>query len=216
MRQYVAIGVGTFGFNVAKELCKRGHQVLVIDADARRIETIKGFVTQAIVADATDKLVLKEFVPPGVDAVIISMGDNLEASILAAFHVKELGVRHVIVKAMTDDHARVLKVVGATEVIHPEKDVAISLAERLSIPNLIDHIPLAPEYGIVELACPERFVGKTLRELQLRNRYNLEVIAVKEVLHNRLHLIPGADFSIPIDSALVIIGKRSDLEKLPA
>jgi trk system potassium uptake protein TrkA len=214
MKQFVQIGVGTFGYNVARELCRLGHQVLVIDSDDRRIEQIKADVTQAVVADVTNKQVLREFVTDAIDGVLVSLGDNLEATILAVFFLREQGVRNIIVKAANEDHARVLRVVGATRVIHPEREVAMSLAQKLTFPNLIEHIPLAPEYGIVEIACPDKFVDKSLRELQLRNKYNLEVIAIKEVLRNEFHFVPGADFRLPLDSALIIIGKKSDIEKL--
>jgi trk system potassium uptake protein TrkA len=214
MKQFVVIGLGSFGFNLATALAKDGHEVLVIDSDERNIEAIKDRVTHAVMADATDKKVLSEFVSTDADAVIVGLAENMEASTLATLYLRDLGMKEVIVKALSDDHAKVLKAVGATEIVYPEKDVALRLAERLSTPNLIEHLPLTPEYSIVEITPPESFLGKTLRELQLRKEFGVIVIAVKDVLSNTFHLIPDTDFEIKPNSALVIIGRSENIDKL--
>jgi trk system potassium uptake protein TrkA len=214
MKQFVVIGLGSFGFNLATALAKDGHEVLVIDSDERNIEAIKDRVTHAVMADATDKKVLSEFVSTDADAVIVGLAENMEASTLVTLYLRDLGMKEVIVKALSDDHAKVLKAVGATEIVYPEKDVALRLAERLSTPNLIEHLPLTPEYSIVEITPPESFLGKTLRELQLRKEFGVIVIAVKDVLSNTFHLIPDTDFEIKPNSALVIIGRSENIDKL--
>ncbi|MGC1119560.1 MAG: TrkA family potassium uptake protein [Candidatus Methanofastidiosia archaeon] len=214
MKQFVVIGLGSFGMNLAAALAEEGHEVLVIDADKKKIEAIKEKVTHAVAADVTDKQVISEFVTSDANTVIVGVNAGMEASTLATLYLKDLGVKEVIVKAVSDDHAKILKAVGATEIIYPEKDVALRLAERLSTPNLIEHLPLTPEYSIVEIAPPKDFLGKTLRGLDLRKEYGIVVIAVKDMLTNTFHLIPGGDFEIRPDTVLIIIGKKSDIEKL--
>lgn len=214
MGQYVVIGLGNFGFNTAISLTKKGNEVLVIDSDQRRIEKIKDLVTDAIIADASEKNILQEFIQPGIDAVIVNLGDTIESSALVTLHLKEIGVNHIIVKVFEEIHGTILKKLGATEIINPEKDTATRLAERLTAPNLIEHIPLAPEYSIVEIALPDKFAGKSLKELQLRNKFNLEIIAVKDVLSEKFKLIPSADYKLEPDNVIIVIGKKEDLEKM--
>ncbi|MEK7399517.1 MAG: TrkA family potassium uptake protein, partial [Candidatus Poribacteria bacterium] len=180
----------------------------------KKIDQIKDKVTHAVIADATDKEVLREFVKSSIDAVIVGLGDNMEANILTTLHLKDLKTRRIIAKAMSEDHEKILRAIGVTDIVYPERDVAIRLAKVLTDPNLIEYIPLAPEYSIATIASPDKFIGKTLKELQLRNGYNIEVIAVKDVLSDSFHLIPGADFKIPPDSALLVIGEKTSVDKL--
>ena len=214
MGQFVVIGLGNFGYNVAVSLFEQGHQVLAIDSNNKKIEQIKDKVTQAVVTNVKDKETLSEFLSSDVDAAIVSLGDKIEASILTTLHLKDLGIKRIIVKAINDDHGQILKLIGAMEVIYPEKEEAVRLAQRLTSPNLIEHIPLASEYSIMEMAVPDKFIGKSLKELQLRSKYDVEVIAIKDVLQDTLHLIPGADVKIKPDSVLIVIGKEPDINKL--
>lgn len=214
MNQYVVIGIGNFGYGLAIELSRLGNHVMVIDPDKKKIEQIKDDVSHAVIADATDKEVLADLITDAVDAVIVSFSTNMEANILTTLHLKDLRVKKVIAKAASEDHSKILRAIGVNEVIFPERDFAVRVARELTTPNLIDHIPFAPEYSIVTVAAPDKFFGKTLKELQLRNKYGVEVIAVKDVLSDTFHLIPGADFRITPDSALLIIGERSSIDKL--
>ncbi len=214
MGQFVVIGLGNFGYNVAVSLFEQGHQVLAIDSNNKKIEQIKDKVTQAVVTNVKEKEALSEFVSSDVDAAIVSLGDKIEASILTTLHLKDLGIKKIIVKAINDDHGQILKLIGAMEVIYPEKEEAVRLAHRLTKPNLIEQIPLASEYSIMEMAVPDKFVGKSLKELQLRSKYKVEVIAIKDVLQDTLHLIPGADVKIKPDNVLIVIGKEPDINKL--
>ncbi len=213
MKQFVVIGLGSFGFNLAVTLSKDGHDVLAIDAEERKIEAIKEYVTAAVAADVSEKRVLTELVDADVDAVIIGL-NSMEASVLATLYLRDLGVKEIVVKAVSDDHAKVLKAVGATEIVYPEKDVAYRLADRLSTPNLIEHLPLTPEYTIVEIKPPSAFLGKTLEKLQLRKKYSITVIAVEDMLSNTSQLIPGGDFEVRPHHKLLVIGKTDDIDKL--
>jgi len=214
MGQFVVIGLGNFGYNVAVSLFEQNNEVLAIDVNSKKIEQIKDKVTQAVAANVKEKDALSEIINSDIGAAIVSLGDSIEASILATLYLKELGVKKIIVKAINDDHGQILKLIGASEVIFPEKEEAVRLAQGLTSPNLIEHIPLASDYSIMEIAVPDKFVGKSLKELQLRSKYNVEVIAIKDVLQDTLVLIPGADVKIKPDSVLIVIGKEKNINKL--
>jgi trk system potassium uptake protein TrkA len=215
MKQYVVIGLGTFGFSLAVEMAKQGHQVLAIDSDRSLVEDIKDSVTDAIVADAMDREALSEFVNESFDAAILGLGERyMEATVMAIVHLKNLGIKNIIVKSMNELRGDVYSSVGATEIIYPEKETALRLARRLTIPTLIDQIPLAPEYSIVEVALPDTFVGKTLRQLRIREKYGVTVVAVKDVLKDTMVITPSPDQVLGPDSALVLIGRHAEIDKL--
>jgi len=213
MKQFVVIGLGNFGFNVAKSLASQGNQVLVIDKDEDRIDEIIDDVSDAIVVDVKNFKILNEFIPASIDAAIISIGENMEASIIATRYLKEKKIKRIVVKAINENHAKILEILGADDIILPEKDMALSLAQKLSSDNLLEHIPLTSEFSIVEVAVPEDFIGKTLRQIKLRSKYNLLIIAVKDVLQDKFYLMPDADFKLIPDCLLVIMGRREDIEK---
>ena len=146
--------------------------------------------------------------------VIVSMGHEMEASILTTLYLRELGARKILTKALSDDHAKVLEAVGATEVVYPEKDMAVRTALRLSSPNILEYLPLSNGITIQEIAPPERFIGKTLKELDLINRYGVQVIAIKEIIPDNVIVIPRADFVIKDSDVLVVIGEEKELAKL--
>jgi trk system potassium uptake protein TrkA len=215
MKQFVVIGLGNFGFSVASRLAQIGHEVLAIDADEARIDCIKDHVTQAITADAKNKETLKDLVSNAVDAVVVGLGDSIEASVLCVLYLKEFGVKRIIAKASSDDHGRILESIGTSEVIYPERDAALRLAEKLNAPtSVLDYIELSPDYSIVDVATPDDFVGKTLKQLQLPKKQGILVIAVRNVLKNDIQLLPPADYKFEPDSIITVIGRYADLNKL--
>jgi len=214
MSQFAVIGLGSFGFHVATALAEAGHQVVAIDLDEKKVEQIKDKVTQAVIYDAKEKANLSEIIGDEIDAVIVSLGKKIEESTLVTFYLKEMQVPRIIVKAINEEHGKILSLIGATEIIYPEKSEASRLAQRLTTRNLIEHIPLAEEHSIVEFAAPDSFIGKSLKELQLRNKYRVEVIAIKEVVSDKFYVVPEANFKIKPDSALILIGKDDDIAKI--
>jgi trk system potassium uptake protein len=215
MKQFVVIGLGNFGFTVATRLAQIGHEVLAIDSSEARIDSIKNAVTQAVVGDAKNKDTLRELIPNPVDAVIVGLGDSVEASILCVLYLKEFGVKRTIAKASSDDHGRILESIGTSEVIYPERNAALRLAEKLNAPtSVIDYIELSPEYSIIDVATPDDFVGKTLKQLALPKKQGILVIAVRNVMKNGIQLLPPADFKFEPDSIMTVIGRYEDLNKL--
>jgi trk system potassium uptake protein TrkA len=214
MKRVVVIGLGIFGFNIAKDLYENGMEVIAVDKDKEVVQKIKDFSTKAVLADGTDKEVMESIGIQEDDIVIISFGENLAASTLITLHLKEMKVRNIIVKAPNEDHKRVLEKVGATEVIIPEREMADKVAKSIISPNILDYIPLSEDYTISEIVPPASFMGKTIGELHLRTKHHIEVIAVRETLPERLTMVPRAEFVIKDSDVLVVIGKEKDIQKI--
>ena len=214
MKRVIVVGLGIFGFNIAKELYESGLEVIAIDKHKETIQKIKDFSTRAILADATDKELLETIGIQEDDVVIVSFGEDLAASTLLTLHLKEFNVKEIIVKAPNEDHKRILEKVGATEVIIPEKEMASKVAKSLISPNVLDYIPLSRDYTISEIAPPSSFLGKTIGELQLRKKHHIGVIASRDVLTDQIQMIPSADFVIKDSDILVVIGKEKDIQNL--
>jgi len=214
MKRVIVIGLGIFGFNIAKVLYENGLEVITIDKNKERIQEIRDYCTKAILADGTDKQVMEMIGIQEDDVVIVSFGEDLAASSLITLHLRELKVKHIIVKAPNEDHKRVLEKVGATEVVIPERDIADKVARSLISPNVLDFIPLTEDFTISEIVPPTSFYGKTIGDLHLRSRHHIEVIAIREVLPGRLTMVPRADFVIKDSDILVIIGRQKDIQKI--
>ncbi len=214
MKRVVVIGLGIFGFNLAKELFEKGMEVIAIDKNKDIIQKIRDFSTKAVLADGTDKDVMESIGIQPDDAAIISFGEDLAASTLTTLHLKELKVKNIIVKAPNDDHKRILEKVGANEVIIPEKEMARKVARGILAPNVLDFLPLSEDYTICEMAPPPGFPGKSIGELNLRNKFHIEVIAIRDVLSDKIQMVPRANFVIKDSDVLVILGKEADVQKI--
>ncbi len=214
MGQFAVIGLGNFGYYLGSYLYEKGHEVIALDSSKSQVQKSKDIVSQAVVADATDREALESLGISQVDAAVVCIGTRMQASILATLHLKELGIKRILAKATSEEHGRILKKVGATEIFFPEKDLAIGVASRLDNPNMLDYLPFIEGYSIVELAPPKDFVGKTLKELDLINRFGIQVLAIKEILPKGLILIPKANFQVKDSDALIFLGPNETLEKL--
>jgi trk system potassium uptake protein TrkA len=213
-KKYATIGLGNFGFNVTKTLFEEGHDVVAVDLDEDATQRVQPYCTQAVVADATQKETIKGLGLEEMDAVIVGMGGNESAATLITLYLKEFGVKRIVVKASNEDHGKILSKVGATDVIFPEKDMAIKVARSLSTPDVLDYIPMSGDYLIAEIAPLDAFVGKSLAELQLRSRYGITVIGIKELVPENFILVPPASFVIKHSDILIVIGKRIDIQKI--
>ncbi|MCU0592833.1 MAG: TrkA family potassium uptake protein, partial [Desulfobacterales bacterium] len=207
MKRFAVIGLGNFGFHVARALFEDGKEVVAIDIDKARVQATDAHATEAIVMDGVDKDAMKALDMEQFNAVVVSTGENISTSVLICLHLQELGVRRIIAKALDDDHAKVLKKVGATEIIHPERDMALRVARSLSRPNIIDFIPLAEDFDLAQIDPPKAFIGRSLRELNLRAKYNVHIIAIKELVPENFILVPPAGFIIKDSDILIALGK---------
>ncbi|MBW2108533.1 MAG: TrkA family potassium uptake protein [Deltaproteobacteria bacterium] len=214
MKQFAVMGLGNFGFYLATRLYEKGHEVLAMDKDSKPVQEIKSLVSQALVADTTDKEAMEALGLDQMDAVVIAIGSNMSDSILTTLLMKEIGVSTVFAKAINEAHGRALRKVGASEVFFPEKDLALSVAEKLHNPNLIEFLPFIEGFSIVELAPPKEFIGKSLADLDLINRYGTQVVAIKELVPEKLHLIPTGRFLIKDSDVLILLGPTERLDEL--
>ena len=215
-RRFAVIGLGNFGAHVARTLYEAGKTVIAIDANSEAVQDAAEWATQAVVADATERHTLETLGVGEVDAAIISLGERMDVITLAALHVKEMGVPFVAVKALSEDHGRILSALGIHEVIHPEKAMAVRLANRLARTDVVDFLPLLPGYSITEIKAPPDFVGRTLRDLALRNTLNVQLVAIE---HNEeekriINLVPRAEDVIHEGDLLILLGEDRDLDRV--
>ena len=204
MKSYVVIGMGRFGAEVARQLCALGCDVLAVDSRSDLIQQISGDVPHAVVADARDKEVLKALGVKDFDCAIVAIGGSLADSVLATMNVKELGVSKVVCKAHDDTHRQVLLKLGADQVVIPEQENAGRLARSLSSHNVLDYIELSEDYGIIEVPAPRSWQGKTLRELNVRAKLGVNIIAIKS--EGGINVSPPADYAIGSSDVMVVLG----------
>ncbi|MCD6560817.1 MAG: hypothetical protein B1H11_05880 [Desulfobacteraceae bacterium 4484_190.1] len=214
MKQFVIIGLGNFGYYLATYLYDKGQEILAIDKDPDRVQKIKDQVSQAVVADATDRKALEILGVKDMDAAVVCIGSDLSDSILTTLTLKDIGVKMILAKALSENHGRILLKVGASDILFPEKDLAISLAERLNNPNILDYLPFLEGYSIIQLATPDEFIGKSLSEIDIINRFGVMVVAVKEIIPERLNMIPTGKFILKDSDILILLGPIESLDKL--
>ncbi|MEW5806403.1 MAG: TrkA family potassium uptake protein [Acidobacteriota bacterium] len=213
MKSIAIIGLGSFGFNFAKNIQSQGIDVIAIDSNPDVVQAISEFIPRAIVADATDRKQLKDLGIDSVDVAVVSLGDRMDKSIIAVLHLKSLGIKEIFVKAISDEHAHILELLDVSKVIHPEKDAAERLAKSIVNPNILEYLPLMGEFSVMEIEAPEEFFGKNLVELNLRQQYGITVIAVSHSNKDRRIVAPTPSYIISKGSILVIIGENKDIER---
>ena len=209
MKSYVVVGLGRFGTEAAKRLCELGCEVLALDCKAELVQQISSFVTQAVVGDARDKGVLKALGVENFECAIVAIGDSLGDSVLATMNLKELGVPYVVCKAYDETHRQVLLKLGANRVVIPEQEQANRLAKSLSSTNVLDYIELSDAYGIIEVPAPTSWIGKTLKELNVRAKLGVNIIAIKH--GEDINVSPGADYEIMPGDIMELLGDSKAL-----
>ena len=209
MKSVVVIGLGLFGSSVARQLCALGAEVLAIDTNSEMVQQISGDVTTAAVADARDLEVLRALGAQECDCAVVAIGDDLAVSVLATMNLKELGIPQIICKAHDETHRKVLEKLGADKVVIPEKEVADKLARSLTSHNVLDFIELSSDYGIVELNTPKAWVGKSLKELDVRARLGVNIIAIER--NDKVSVSPRAEFELAGNDILVVLGDYDSL-----
>lgn len=212
MKQFVVVGLGRFGMSIARNLSENGYNVLAIDKDSERIQDIADIVTHAVEADATDEEALKTLGVRNFDVAVVSIGSNIHANILSTLILKEMGIPYVIVKAQDSLHGKVLTKVGADRVVYPERDMGVRIAHNLISSNVLDYIEFAPDYSIVEIVATEKMFGKSLSELELRSKYDVNVMAIKR--GQQINVTPGANDKVLDGDTLVVMGENEKLNKV--
>ena len=210
MKSYIVIGLGKFGTEAAKRLCEYGCEVLAMDRNPELVQPVSNLVTQAVVGDARDKEVLRALGAKDFACAIVAIGDNLADSVLATMNLKELGVPYIVCKASDETHRQVLLKLGADRVVIPEQEHAHRLAKNLSSPNVLDYIELSEEYGIIEIPAPKSWQGKSLKELNVRAKLGVNIIAVEKA--GKINVSPSADYRIEAADIMVVLGDTAALD----
>lgn len=211
-KQFVVIGLGRFGESVAKTLYGLGHDVLAVDMDEDMVQEISDSVTHAVQMDAKDESALRTLGLRNFDVAVVTIGSNIQASVMVTLLVKELGVKYIIAKGQSDLHAKVLYKIGADRVVLPEKDMGVRVAHNLVSASILDYIELSPDYSIMEMKALAEWNGKTLTELKLRSKYGINVMAIKK--NDDINISPSAEEVISTEDIIVAIGSAEDLAKI--
>ncbi|MCD4713676.1 MAG: TrkA family potassium uptake protein [Clostridiales bacterium] len=211
-KQFVVIGCGRFGQSVAIKLSEMGSEVMVVDDNEEIIQSISDKVTYAVQADATDENAIKALGIRNFDVAIVTIGSDIQSSILVTLLVKEMGIKHIIAKAQNAAHAKVLYKIGANRVVFPEKEMGIKVAKGLLSSNVLELIDLAPEYSILEIKMSGEWIGKSLVEINMRRQYSISVIAIRRGDEIDINVEP--DRVLLKDDILVVVGHNKDLQKL--
>jgi trk system potassium uptake protein TrkA len=213
MKRFVVIGLGNFGSSVAEALYQQKHDVVAIDTNEDAVERVAPFVSRAVVADGRNAQTLERIGAKSADAGVVSTGDDITASILATMALRDLKVAEVYVKVISRDHARVMEKLGVTETVFPERDSAFRLATRISSTAILNYVRLGTGFSIQEMAVPQKWIGESLRELELPTRFGISVIAVHDVLTDEMMPVPNPDAPLKESDTLLLAGSEEALAK---
>ena len=211
IKRFVVIGLGNFGTTVAEALHAQRHDVIAIDVGETAVERVAPRVSRAVVGDGRNLHTLQQIGAGNADGAIISTGDDITASILATMALRDLGVREIFVKVISADHARVMEKLGVTETVFPERDSALRLATRISSATILNYFRLGLDFSIQEMAVPTDWIGQSLRELRLRDRFRISVVAVRDVLTDTIVTVPDPDTPLKESDTLLVAGQDADL-----
>jgi trk/ktr system potassium uptake protein len=220
--KYAVIGLGAFGSSAARQLFRKGAEVIAVDVNMDRVNSVKDEVSLVVRLDATHENALRSHGIGDVDVLIAAIGDNFEAQVLVVVHAKQHGIKKIIARATTPDHIRVLKAVGADEVFNPEETAARWMVQRLLITNISNYFELAEGFSVVEVNAPQSIVGKTIGELNLRRRFRINLVAIKRAAASDKHVaeqfnpVPLPTEVIRQGDMLALVGNVPDLANFMA
>lgn len=214
MQRFVIIGLGNFGSSVAEALYGQGHDVIALDVDEERVDAIAAHVSRSAVGDGRERATLEKVGAEDADTAIISTGDDITASVLSTLALMDLGVETIYVKVISRDHARVLEHLGVTETIFPERETAFNLANRLSDWSVINYVRMARDLSVQEMVVPEQWKGQTLRELSLRARFGLTIIAIHNMKTDEVVAPPDPDQALTASDSLLVAGHEDNLDEV--
>lgn len=212
-KTFAVIGLDRFGYHLATQLQKMGHEVIGLDADAEKVRKVADIITHAAIGDPTDEDVLRTLGVRNADVAIVALTENIQSGVLVTLMLKEMGMENVIAECTSEIHGRILEKVGADRLIFPERDMGERLAKSLGETNIVDYIDLSDEYSIMEIHTPKAWAGKSLIELNVRAKYNITVIACRDAKGN-INLSPAPDAPLEANGALIVIGPDANIEKL--
>ncbi len=210
MKNIAIIGLSSFGFYLCESLSSRGFNIMAIDIVEDLVNKVKPFVRKAVIGDARDKNFLMQLGIADFDTVIISVGSKMDTSILVTLYMKELEINEIIAKATSEDHAKILEKIGATQIVFPERDVARKMAHTLASPNFLEFIPLTEGFSLIEISPPAIWLGKKLKELELTKKYKIQISMIREIIPERV-VIPNGEFILKDSDILYVIGDNDNL-----
>jgi trk system potassium uptake protein TrkA len=210
VRQYAVIGLGSFGLRMLEKLAAVTDEIVVVDRDADAIEKCKDLAKNAYIADVANGEALAHVLPEGLDVAVVDVGDNIEAAILVTNTLKKLGVGEIIVKANSDQGGEILKIIGATRVVYPDREAATQIVPMLVSPALFNYMPLSPSLVMAEVKIPEKYAGLTLIEANLRQRHGINVIAIRTEGTQDYRYF-AADYKLRDDDVLLVAGKEKEV-----
>lgn len=214
MKRYIIVGLGNFGSGVAEALNAAGHDVIALDTSEAAVDRVAPFVARAALGDGRDARTLDHVGAADVDAAVISTGDDITASVLTTLMLRDLGVREIYVKVVSRDHARVMDKLGVTETIFPERESALRLGRRISNRSVLNYVQMGADFGVQEMAVPDPWVGRSLRQLELPRRYRISVIAVHDMLTDAMVPVPDPDAPLKESDTLMIAGRDQHLARV--
>lgn len=226
MPRFAVIGLGRFGLTLARTLAKNGAEVVAIDISREIVDEARESVSLALRLDATDEKALEAQEIDKMDAVIVGIGQGFEAKAVAVATLKKMGVKRIICRAESDLRAKILSAIGVDEVVYPEEESALRLAQRLVAPNIVDYVELAEGHSLVQFEAPRAFVGKQIVQLDLRRKYEVNLVAIKRrtpvkgpdgkvVYEEKIHDVPKPTDTVEANDILVIVGADENILKLP-
>lgn len=213
MKRFIIVGLGNFGASVAETLHSIGHDVAALDRDPERVDAMARIATKSAVGDGTNAKTLRRIGAEDADAAVISTGDDITASAMTTLVLRDLGVREIYVKVISADHARLIDKLGVSETIFPERESGVRLGKRISSRLLLNYVPLGSGFSLQEMAVPEPWVGKALRELQLPRRHGISVVAVHDILSDHMQPVPDPDAPLKESDTLIVAGTDESLAR---
>ncbi len=216
MDRFVIVGLGNFGSSVAETLYSHGHDVIAVDTDETAVDDIASHCSRAAVGDGREDALLEEVGAEAADAAVVSTGDDITASILATMALKDLGVDRVYVKVISDDHARIMRQLGATETVFPEQDSGYNLASRISEKGVIDYVRMGRNLSVQELVVPEDWRGHSLRELSVRAEYGVSVVGIHDTATDEMIVPPDPDDTLVHTDTLILAGTDEAIDAVAA
>jgi trk system potassium uptake protein TrkA len=210
MKNIAIIGLSSFGYYLCEALNKYGFSIMAIDIDETIVQKVKPFVRKAIIGDARDKVFLMQLGIEDFDTVIISVGSKMDSSILITLYMKELKINEIIAKANNEDHAKILEKIGATKIIFPERDMGLRMAHTIASPNFLEFIPLTEGFSLIEVCPPNEWIGKKLKEIDVRVKYHVQITMIREIVPSRV-VIPDGNFIFKDSDILYIIGENESI-----